>query len=105
MAYIHDISFFDFVVPLSALVQTTGSTSRSSQLYLSVTNPEPQESSILTTNSGLIKSPRRVNKNAWREFRTQLHELVPQLKNMTHEEIESLVDERHQEFLDSDNTS
>jgi hypothetical protein len=97
MTQIHDISLLDFFVPLSAMVRAVGSTSTSRQLCLSVRNPE---SSILTIQ-GLIKKPRKVNKGAWRGFRTQLHDLVPQLNNLTHEQMESIIDERNQDFFDN----
>lgn len=48
---------------------------------------------------GFITIPRKAKKGALKGFRTRLHEIMPQMKNLTHDEIESLVDERNEDIL------
>jgi hypothetical protein len=49
----------------------------------------------------MIIKPHRVNKGAFEGFRTKLHEVVPGLRNLSHEDLESIKDERNTDVFDS----
>jgi hypothetical protein len=96
-------------------------TSRPLQTHVSVPTPlkeslrrmndtsEPMEFEIFINipkllsqlERAMIIKPHRVNRNSLKEFSNTLLETVPELKNQTHEEIESLIDEGDEDVFDT----
>lgn len=95
MSQIYDISGSTFVVPCRYSATITSFTSKSHEFNLVINYPK-----LLTLlDIGFITIPRKAKKGALKGFRTRLHEIMPQMKNLTHDEIESLVDERNEDIL------
>ena len=79
--------------PVKASIVKVGNTSGSSQFEVFIGNLSLSVSDSLITK-GLIKKPRSVAKGSLEGFRTTLHEIVPELKDLTDEDVERLIEER-----------
>jgi hypothetical protein len=93
MSQFYDISGSTYILPSSVSATVIAYTSKPSEFDLFVDDPELQ---IMT--NGLIMEPRTVKRGTLKEFRTKLHEIVPQMNKLTHDEIESLIDERNEDI-------
>jgi hypothetical protein len=49
----------------------------------------------------IIIKPRQIRKGALKAFRNTLHDIIPELRNVSHEEIEKLIDEQNTGVFDS----
>ena len=48
-------------------------------------------------NNGIIREPRPAEPNALENFKPKLHELVPELKNLTGEELQKILEDEDEE--------
>lgn len=92
-----DVTRSSFVIPFKASITSVAYTSKSNIFNLVFNNPQL----IDITERGLIMKPRRVKKGALKEFRDTTPDTVPTLKDLTHKDLESLIDERNTDIFDS----
>jgi hypothetical protein len=51
-------------------------------------------------DQAIIRKPREAEKGTVEEFKTTLHDIVPELRNLEDEDIQGLIDERNTDISD-----
>jgi hypothetical protein len=80
-------------------ILNTGNTSGSGQVEAHFDNLLPSANNNIMTRQ-LAKRPHSVTKGALEGFKTTLHDIAPELKNLTDKDLERLIEERNSDILD-----
>ena len=95
---IYDVSSSSFKI--QGCVTKNISTLTNFQFIISISNVQLAYNLLNESISGILRKPSPVAKDAAEKFKPKLHSIVPELKDLTEEDLEKLIGERNRDEID-----